>query len=207
MRRATTCSSFLAGAWLAACAPGVLAGEWPADLNPVTFHTPQDHPPLVLVEQGAPKATIAVMGPRSAAREQAVARLQGFLARSTGATLPIEYGQITSPAIVIGDCDLAAAAGLVGHEMPVEGFAIKSVPGHVFIVGRDEDVETGVAKSDGTAWGVLEFVERFVGVRWYFPGELGQSVPRAASLSIAPVWLEDAPAFRKREIWPPMSNP
>src|SRR5207244_3555149 len=40
-----------------------------------------------------------------------------------------------------------------------------------------------------------------------FPTELGQSVPKAASLSVPPTWIEDAPAFRMRVMWPPTSNP
>lgn len=51
-------------------------------------------------------------------------------------------------------------------------------------------------------WGVYEFLERFVGVRWYYPGELGLSVPRCENLIIKPVWLWDAPLFRTRINWP-----
>jgi hypothetical protein len=174
------------------------------DLNPVTPHDAVEHPPITLVEAGQPRASIAVMagGPAAAA----AAHLQQFIERATGAQLPIVQGQITAPAIVLGDCDAAAALGLVGGQMPVEGFAIKSAPDHIFLVGNDAPVGPG-ATSQGTLWAAIEFLERFVGVRWYFPGELGQSVPWADTLRLDPVWLSDAPAFRKREIWPPVSIP
>ncbi|NQT88533.1 DUF4838 domain-containing protein, partial [bacterium] len=52
------------------------------------------------------------------------------------------------------------------------------------------------------AWGVYDFIERCLDVRWYWPGETGASVPKTKDLSIAPLWIEDAPVFRKRVIWP-----
>ncbi len=107
------------------------------------------------------------------------------------------------PAIVLGACDEAKAVGLDGAAMPVEGFAIKSVAGRVFIVGHDDPK----LSSPGTAWGVYEFLERIVGVRWYWPMELGgRSVIPTKDLAVKPIWIEDAPAFHKREIWPPVAN-
>ena len=183
------------------------AKEWPKDLNPVTFKEAPTHPPRLLVEKGQPKASIAVMGQRSAALNQAVQELQSFIFEATGVKLPIVTGKVTPPAIVIGDCELAAQAGLIGAKMPIEGFTIKSTAEYVFIVGRDEAIPKSSSRSDGSAWGVIEFCERFVGARWYYPGELGRSVPKTDTLSVESVWLEDAPVFRKREMWPPMSQP
>lgn len=175
------------------------------DLNPVRFKSRPAHETIVLVETGKAKGSIAVMGPRSVQLNQAVSLLQTCIEEATGAKLPIVDGKIQAPAIVIGDGPLAKQHGLVGKDMPPEGFAIKTMPGHVLIVGRDGAIAPG--QSDGTAWGVYEFLERFVGMRWYFPGELGRSVPRTPTLRVPPVWLEDAPVFRMRVVWPPVSNP
>jgi hypothetical protein len=185
----------------------VAATDWPKDLNPVTFHKPPEHPAVTLVDGGRPRASIAVMGPRSQQLNQAVLDLQAFIQKATGAKLPVVEGKVTAPAIVLGDCDLCRQHGLAGSKMPVEGFAIKTTADHVLIAGRDEAIPHSQARSDGTAWGVYEFLERFVGVRWYFPGEIGQSVPKSDTLRVEPVWLDDAPVFRKREIWPPYSDP
>ncbi len=177
------------------------------DLNPATWKTAPQHAPVVLVADGQPKATVCVMGARSATLDAAVADLQQFIEKSTGGKLPIEYGKLTDRAIVVGNCEAAANAGLVGKEMPVEGFCLKTAENRVYIVGNDEAVPDGTFRSEGTAWGVYDFVERFVGVRWYYPGALGQSLPDVKTLAVSPAWLTDAPAFRKREIWPPVSNP
>lgn len=182
------------------------AAEPAKDLNAVTLKAKPDHAAITLADDKKPKASIAVMGPRSTRLNLAIADLQNFIEEATGAKLPVTQGKITPPAIVLGDCDLAKQHGLVGSQMPIEGFAIKTVADHVLIVGRDEAL-AGTARSDGTAWGVFEFLERCVGVRCYFPGELGRSIPRMATLRVEPLWLEDAPVFRMRVIWPPMSEP
>ena len=53
-------------------------------------------------------------------------------------------------------------------QQPIEGFAIKTAEDVVCIVGHDGAIAGRSARSDGTAHGVREFAERFVGVRWYF---------------------------------------
>ena len=69
--------------------------------------------------------------------------------------------------------------------LPKEGFSIKtshdglSIAGHVY-------------------FGSLDFAERFLGVRWYFPGENGCIYPACRNLSVAPVWYEDAPFYQQR---------
>ncbi len=69
--------------------------------------------------------------------------------------------------------------------LPKEGFCIKTSP-------------EGLAISGHTYFGALDFAERFLGVRWYFPGEYGSIYPPCHNLSIAPVWYEDAPCFQSR---------
>ena len=180
------------------------------DLNPVTFKKPPRHTSVVLVEDGRGKVTFCVMAGRDdRVLAQAVQELQECIELSTGAKLPVVYGKIQAPAIVIGNCDEAAAEGIVGSTMPVEGFVIKTAKDRVFIAGHDgAAAKDSQASSTGTAWGVFEFLERFVGVRWYWPTERGgRSITKAKDLVVKPVWLEDAPVFRKREIWPPCGEP
>lgn len=175
-------------------------GSAPAadDLNPVKFHDEPDHPPVKLVVENKPVGKIYVVQEgRSTSR--AVRDLQSHIEKSTGAKLPVVKEPGHHPVIVVGQSQAAKDAGLAGEEMPLEGFAIKTGPDSVFIVGRGDA---------GTAHGIYEFLERFVGVRWYWPeyreerGETGTSIVRRDSLSLDPVHLTDAPRFRKRIRWP-----
>jgi hypothetical protein len=178
------------------------------DLNPVKFKTAPTHDPVRLIGQDRAQAKIVVMTPKAAISGPlafAVQDLQKFIKLATGAELAIQYGgPVDGPAIVIGDCEAAAKEGLVGSSFPPEGFAIKTAPQTVFIVGRDEAKVVDALEKNmyGTAWGIYEFLERFADVRWYFPGEIGCSVPKRTELVIQPVWIQDAPVFRKHEIWP-----
>jgi len=182
----------------------VIAAPWEAkDLNPVTIKTTPNHPRIVLVADGKALGSIVVMNKAAGAVE-----LQSFIEKVTGAKLPIVHDTITSPAIVLGDSAEAAALGLVSSNLPIEGFAIKTAPDAIYIVGNKYE-----GNADGQLWGALEFLERFVGVRWYFPPaeaggpQIGHSIPESNELSVPPVWLEDKPAFQMRVMWPPMSEP
>ena len=177
---------------------GGVAAPAADDLNPVTFGDAPDHDAVVLVKDGVPAAEIVsyAAGRMDAA---AVQDLQTFIEATTGAKLPVVNEPTGKPAIVVGDCAEATAAGLIGSGMPPEGFAIKTAPGRVFIAGNGEA---------GTTWGVYEFLERFVDVRWYWPeyrdvAELtGASIVKRPDLVVEPASLADAPVFRKRHRYP-----
>ena len=189
----------LVGMWAGATA---LGADEATDLNPATVKPAPQHPPIVLVENAQATATICVMSARgeNRATDQAANELKQCIFQATDANLPVVWGTIVDgPAIVIGNCPQAAAVGLNGAKMPIEGFAVKTAPNRVFIVGHD-DLAT---HSAGSAWGVYEFCERALGVRWYWPVAAGgRSVLPAKTLHVRPMWVEDAPFFRMREIWP-----
>jgi len=186
-----TCPVFAAPPWEA------------ADLNPVEPKPAPKHAPVSLVKDGKPMASIV-----AASRQTGAHDLQLFIKVATGAELPIVKEVPDGPAIVLGDCDQAAALGLDSTKLPPEGFVIKTGADRVYIVGQNSG-----RSADGQQWGVNDFLERFVGVRWYHPPatedgqEIGRSIPEFKDLVVPSVWIEDAPVFRKREIWPPMSSP
>jgi len=168
------------------------------DLNPVTFRQAPEHPPVVLVGNGQPRGRIVLMENISA-RIDMLAELQNVIELTTGTRLPVERGKLEGdgPAIVIGDCEAARAAGIDPDALDYEGFAIKTAPNRIYIVGSNK------AAPAGLRYGVLEFMERYVGVRYYWPPQSGgRSIEANQNLVVPPVWIEDAPVFRKRENWP-----
>ena len=192
-------SGLLGAAVLSACVVVVGCGRPTAsDLTPPRTMRRLAGPPVVLVQDGQPKATIAVMVPKeqySNTLRGAVKDLQHFIKLATGAELPIVQGKPDGAAIVIGDPSLR------GDQMPVEGFAIRAEGDTILIAGRDGEVAPHTF-SHGTTWGIYDFLERCVGVRWYFPGDIGCSEPQSKDLAVEPVLIEDAPVFFKREVWP-----
>lgn len=186
-----------------------VAPPWKAkDLNPVTIKKPVAHPPIQLAAPGVTNGAIVVADQRARGAND----LQQYIQEATGVKLAIVNRApgtpLPAPAIVLGDCPEALALSLDSRNMPPEGFAIKTTTNLVFIVGNVAGPE-----GNGIQWGVYEFLERFVGMRWFFPQavvggpEIGMDIPRRDRLEVPPTWIEDAPVFRKREIFPPCSDP
>ncbi|NOZ19854.1 MAG: DUF4838 domain-containing protein [Planctomycetes bacterium] len=62
-------------------------------------------------------------------------------------------------------------------------------PGNIVILGPTDH---------GTLFGVYEFLERYVGVRWLMPGPDGVDVPKQATINIPTEPVRDKPAFFSR---------
>ena len=92
-----------------------------------------------------------------------------------------------------------------------DGFMIEADGDAVRIVGNDDDiadVDATAALPDeaiwqpcfrrGTLFGVYAFLERFAGVRMYFPGALGTCIPKAERIAVPEGRIEEVPAFSVR---------
>lgn len=123
--------------------------------------------------------------------------LQLVLEIATQAQLPI----VQEPAkfmIVLGDTPETSRSGIDIAKLPDEGFEIKTQGTQVFIAGRDTKdgvVNAAGGVTDGTYYGVMEFLERCVGVRWLMPGEWGEDVPSRSTLTVPEIALLDHPDF------------
>ena len=188
-------------------AAGSVAAEHPAqapDLTPVVLRELAPHAPVILADGGKAVGSIAAMhSTKNPHCKQALKELSAVIEAATGVKLPVTNGSIPDgPALVIGDCPESRAAGLNPAALPPEGYAIKTAPNRVFLVARHE--ADGPARYDAHTAALASFMERFVGVRWYWPTNLGgRSVPKLDRLSVPPTWFEDAPVSRIRTAWPP----
>ncbi len=118
---------------------------------------------------------------------------------------------------VVESCTPGKTAIVLGGEdarlqaLGRDGFVIEAKDGVVSIVGHDDDAADVVKAAflpdeapyqpcfrRGTLFGVYEFLERFAGVRMYFPGELGTCVPRAERIVVGEGRVEGKPAFSVR---------
>ena len=129
--------------------------------------------------------------------DYAADELGQWLGKALGGVIP----RVAKPtpgktSIVLGDGALARAAGIDTRTLKRDGFRIRTAAGRIYIAGQDEkdfDLRRVVEKNGfspldrhahATVFGVYEFLERFVGVRFYFPHELGVVVPRADSITV-----------------------
>jgi hypothetical protein len=97
--------------------------------------------------------------------------------------------------LFIGPC-LAASRVVDIKALQPEGFVIKTDGDDLFIVGRDT-TETGMQVA-GTFYGVCEFLERYLGVRWLMEGLLGEVAPKQATIEIASADIRQEPPLCMR---------
>lgn len=88
--------------------------------------------------------------------------------------------------------ELDAKAAALGPE----GWMIASVPGGVLLTGSNETTP----KLAGVGHAVSLFLEEVCGVRWLWPGESGEVIPRNPVLSVPQLNRSGVPRFRRREL-------
>ncbi|MGI5818992.1 MAG: DUF4838 domain-containing protein [Armatimonadota bacterium] len=152
---------------------------------------------LTLAEDGASAFSIVLAPDAAPTVRQAAEDLQSYLLRATGVELPIA-AEADGHAILLGD-----AAGLDLTGVPWEGFRIVTRDGNLLIAGRDTadgELTAQGGTSAGTRNGVYAFLEEVLGVRWLMPGEHGDHVPAAPTLTVPALDVQDAPFFPNRRL-------
>jgi len=146
---------------------------------------------IALVRNGEAQAAVVAGEDDAAAAELFVATI----ARSTGANLPRDAVAPADPATVAVHIGRTAFVGERLAELGIEGL---DRDGFVIRFPESRRLVIAGSSSDGTFHGVCEFLERFLGVRWLFPGELGEHVPKRASVTVPAVAIREEPAFLMR---------
>ena len=118
-----------------------------------------------------------------------------YVQKSTGATMAI----LNSPSSDVQKADARIWLGAnlyatttlkkVGS-MHDDGFVI------AFPTGKD--IVIAARTSWGIEFGVYEFLERYVGIRWLYPGANGEYIPRLTNLSIPDEEVKQEPGFTSR---------
>ena len=143
-----------------------------------------------IVESGKPRAAlmpIAADAPPEVQR--AAAEFQRVLKKMTGASLPV--GESGARRIHIGRDAFVEKAGLKLDAFDEDGFVIQTV--------GDRDLVLAGRNPHGTEFAVYRFLQKHAGVRWYFPTELGEVVPRRASFGVGRLAEREEPSFKSRQ--------
>jgi hypothetical protein len=144
-----------------------------------------------IVESGEPRATLASPAANTPPEVQrATAEFQRVLKKMTGAALPVGE-PTTGPRIHIGRDAFVEKAGLKLDVLDEDGFVIQTVGSRdLVLAGRNPH---------GTEFAVYRFLQKHGGVRWYFPTELGEVVPRRASFGVGRLAERHEPSFKSRQ--------
>ncbi len=147
--------------------------------------------PSTIVEEGEARAAIVLQPDASEQLAEAVAEMQSLIQQASGADIPlVEQPPADSIAIHVGRTPGVGDAVDLG-DLDEDGFVIQF---------PDEGTIVILGPSDwGTEFGVYEFLERYIGVRWLMPGEDGTYVPEMATITIPDDSVRDEPAFFSRK--------
>ena len=137
-----------------------------------------------------------------AAKEIADALSEVFESKIT----PVKKASGNKIEIRVGDRELAKNLGIDIAKFDRDGFVIKTDGKKILIIGRDRPDSKPLRNARGfgdkgewaTLFGAYDFLERFAGVRYYYPGKLGTCVPKAKQLAIPAINIYDRPDFLQR---------
>ncbi len=136
----------------------------------------------------------------------AAAELGYYLKRVLGVDIPLAAepdSELTS--LVLGDTPWSRAAGLTIEELPLDGFYIKNRGNSIYLGGIDDpELDPGTNGSSnlhfahGTITATYDFLERFLGIRFYFPGDTGTHFPQLKNLAFPEMDIFDRPDLPRR---------
>ncbi len=151
---------------------------------------------LLLVDRKQAHALIVVDPASSRQVKDAAATLGEYIQKSTGVTLPVSEqlpaGDSGTVAIHVGKTDVSKKLSIT--DLDADGFILKAVDDKNYVI---------IGGSDwGTEFGVYDFLERYLGVRWLMPTELGTEIPRHAFLTISGKEIREEPVYLSRQLSP-----
>lgn len=170
---------------------------------------------------GAAYREIIIATDAPATVKLAAAELRKYVKAVCGAELPIlnnGVGTGASPRIYVGASPGLQKTGITLDGLKPEGFRMVAKPGVLAIAGRDysgaiisgfrhpwrecdiwsQKLQLNAFGENGTLSGVYAFLEKYGGVRWYMPGDLGTVITPRQTILIPAVTLDDAPAVHYR---------
>ena len=148
---------------------------------------------FVAAENGIAQADIVLPVQANMAERFAADELRHHLEKATGAKFPVVRDGASSETeftwhFHVGATDAAKSAGLCGG-FKMDEFAVDVSGRCMYLRGGDRDGNTvgdaWSAACQGTLYAVYEFLERKMGVKWIWPGELGEVVPKRRNLQFA----------------------
>lgn len=159
--------------------------------------------PITIVENGHSAFSICCDPAAPHSVKRAVQELQLYIKKVSGADIPLQGTRSAEPFISIGNTPALRRASIRTDDLPQEGYKIITRDGNIFIVGSDTpdgSPADGGGTSTGSLFGTYTFIEKYLGVRWFMPGELGEYVPRNHSIIVPGTHIIDAPDFKMRAL-------
>ena len=163
----------------------------------------------IVLEPGKVEVVVPMEAAKTA--QFAAADLTNHLSQIFGSAVPLKNKPGKKVVqIFVGDSRWSRDAGIDVSGLPRDAFHIKSMDGRIYLAGRDDpkcDLGASLAKGEyprqehATSFAVCEFLERYAGVRFYFPDEYGTVIPKAKSIRVPETDDTVKPQFNVRNCY------
>ena len=169
-----------------------------------------------LVKNNQPTTAILIPEEAISSVRLAAEELQYHIHKATGATLPIHAENDKPPAfdhfVYLGNCRKTAEVGIELAKLPPSGHLVKTLGGDLFLAGKDRHRADPVGSNfaanwQGTLFAVYDLLENDLGVRWLWPGELGEVVPKTTEITLGPIDRKGRPRFWETRLHVPKYPP
>lgn len=152
--------------------------------------------PFFLVKEG--KAQAVIVRPVGGFGQEAVTEFQSDVLRATGALLPIVDAD-ELPNVPEKHVRVQIGTGSLTDETGGEGGGIADQETYRIVSEGNRLLFTG-GSNDAVLWAVAYFLDRHMGVRWLWPGELGTYVPRTDSIALPVLDITTRPNLEMRQL-------
>jgi hypothetical protein len=158
---------------------------------------------MTIINNHKAKACIIIPNKAATAETFAAKELQYHIQKASQAIIPIYREQNIPPKtqsrIYIGKCNNTLKAGIDISKLQPSEYIIKTFEGNLYLAGKDrERISLGNpwgADWQGTLYAVYDFLENDLGVRWLWPGKLGEVIPQRSNIVIAHLNRKAKPKF------------
>jgi hypothetical protein len=157
---------------------------------PVIASLPIKDLKAVVVDQAALPAT-----------QLAAQELSDYLSKMRGAPLPVVAAanykpQAHTPALIVGTSAAKTCAGLEPQPFKQEEWMLKSVPQGLIIAGSDKPGDKWSLNTEaGTALAAYTLMDDYLGIKWLWPGKVGEHVPLTPDAVIPALDMRQSPRF------------
>ena len=162
-------------------------------------------PVHTLAVGGNAQCEIVIPAKANPTEKFAAKELSEFLGQIIGSKVPVTSKPTAGKTSFLLGSAGASAAGIDLKAIDRDGFVIKSVGKDIVIAGTDDPkgnpAKQAYFNERGTLYVVYEFLERFGGVRFYFPGDIGTIVPSRPDWKIGSIDLMDRPDSQHRRTY------
>lgn len=157
-----------------------------------------------LVRSGKPAAVIVIPRDATSVEKFAAEELRDHIALVSGARLAITNAATAGGArVLMGRA--AGEAGVSAADLPLEHYRIRASGNTLYLAGHDRagGDSDPLNMSDvqaGTLFAVYHLLDRQLGVRWLWPGELGTYAPKRATITISDLDVTAGPRLIQRKM-------